>query len=159
RGDVYLITKEYDKAIADYSVVIKSSPNFAPAYFRRGRAWARKEECDKATADYGEAIKRNPKYAAAYSSRAWLWAACPDHSFRNGLKAIESATRACELTSWKNPYYISVLAAAYAEAGDFKQAVKWQTKALAMAPESGKAEFQYELELYQAGKSYRKRSE
>jgi hypothetical protein len=49
---------------------------------------------------------------------------------RNGKEAIRMSTRACELTEWKGPGAISTLAAAYAEVGDFDQAVKYQTQAM-----------------------------
>jgi len=66
----------------------------------------------------------------AYSNLAWLLAVCPDAKVRNGKKAIEYAKKACELSEWETPSWFGALAAAYAEAGDFDNAVKWQTKYL-----------------------------
>jgi hypothetical protein len=43
------------------------------------------------------------------------------------------------------------LAAAHAEAGDFKQAIKWQTRAIDLAPEDKKEECRKRLNLYKAG--------
>ena len=48
-----------------------------------------------------------------------MLATSPDAKLRNGRRAIELATRACELTKYKAAYILSTLAAAYAETGDF----------------------------------------
>lgn len=44
---------------------------------------------------------------------------------------MDDALRANELTRWKNPGYLDALAAAYAEQGDFDEALEWQRSALA----------------------------
>ena len=76
---------------------------------------------------------------------------------RDGTRAIESASRACELSGWKDANDIDTLAAAYAEAGDFDAAVKWQTKANALYADAGdKATGQERLKLYRENKPYRR---
>ena len=72
--------------------------------YRGRRAWSRLGNFDKALADFNETIRLDPRHASAYNSRAWLWATCPDGKCRDGKKAVESATKACELTEWKNAY-------------------------------------------------------
>ena len=54
--------------------------------------WRDKGEYDKALADYAEAMRRDPGYAGSYNQRAWIWATCPEARFRDGKKAVESAT-------------------------------------------------------------------
>jgi tetratricopeptide (TPR) repeat protein len=65
-----------------------------------------------------------------YEALAKIWAECPDAQFRDGRRAVEAATKACELTFWKLPDALSALAAAHAECGDFAEALRWQTKAM-----------------------------
>jgi hypothetical protein len=68
---------------------------------------------------------------------AWLKATCPDASLRNGKEAIRASTRACELSKWREQDHVQALAAAYAQGGDFEQAVKYQTQAMKMKSEYG----------------------
>lgn len=157
RAHAWYDEKEYDNAIAEFTQAIKLDPGDADAYLGRGNTWRAKKDYDNAIADYTEAIKLDPKNGGMYNSRAWLWATCPDAKYRDGKRAVESATRACELSEWKAPNPIDTLAAAYAEAGDFDAAVKWQAKAIELlAREKTKEDYRNRLRLYQEKKPYRK---
>ena len=145
-----------DRAIADLDQAIKLDPKLSVAYYARGGAWWRKKVRDKAIADYAEVIRLDPRNSDAYNSLAWHWATCADGKFRDGKKAVESATKACEITEWKNAYCVGTLAAAHAEVGDFDAAVKFQIKANAMysAADDRKAG-DARLALYQEKKPHR----
>jgi tetratricopeptide (TPR) repeat protein len=83
-------------------------------------------------------------------------ATCGDAKFRDGKKAVESAAKACELSEYTDAYHIGTLAAAYAEAGDFEAAVKWQTKANRLYPAGEDREMAHaRLKLYQEKKPCR----
>jgi tetratricopeptide (TPR) repeat protein len=122
--------KEYDKAIRDFGEAIRLDPKCVWAFKERASAWSSKKEYDKAIRDYEEAIRLDSKDAKSYAAHAWLLATIPDENVRNGKRAIEMATEACELTDWKDTQELNILAAAYAEAGHFDQAVLLQTKVL-----------------------------
>ena len=77
---------------------------------------------------------------------------------RNGAEAVRLAERACELTHYGEPLFIGTLAAAYAEAGRFPEAVATAEKAEQLATTAGltavAAKNRQLLELYRAGKPY-----
>jgi hypothetical protein len=54
--------------------------------------------------------------------------------FRDAKKAVESATKACELTNWKDDTCLDTLATGQAEAGEFDLAVKWEEAAIKLTP-------------------------
>jgi tetratricopeptide (TPR) repeat protein len=68
---------------------------------------------------------------------AWLLATYPDSKSRDGTEAVRLAEHACELTERKIPALLDTLAAAYAEAGDFPQAISAAEEALGHARSSG----------------------
>jgi serine/threonine-protein kinase len=85
-----------------------------------------------------------------------IWASAPDAKLRDGHRAVEAATRACELTGWKEPDILDTCAASHAEAGNFDNAVKWETKAIdLLTDEKRKQDFRSRLRLYQARQPYR----
>jgi hypothetical protein len=85
-----------------------------------------------------------------------IWASCPDARARNGVKAIESATAACELTHWSDASTVEVLAAAYAETGKFDKAVRWQVKANSLhVARDAQVSGQLRLKLYERNVTYR----
>jgi hypothetical protein len=73
------------------------------------------------------------------------------------LEAVEYATTVCKLTGWKEPGFLDTLAAAYAQAGQFEEAIRYQTRAL--GDPTFKARFgpaaRQRLKLYQQQKQFR----
>jgi tetratricopeptide (TPR) repeat protein len=93
RGTVYVINKENDKAIADYTQVIKLDPNDMPGYYAiRGALYDRKHEFDKAISDYTQAIKLGYNYAAYFHARGFMYA-----MKGNDAQALTDYTQAIKL--------------------------------------------------------------
>jgi serine/threonine-protein kinase len=94
-----------------------------------------------ALSDYIEATRIAPEDARAWNGLASALTACPDEKLRDGQKAIDSAMKACELTAWSDTEYLDSLAVVCYEAGDFKSALKWQTKASELRDQPAPDEF------------------
>ncbi len=160
RAEVLMRKDEFDRALADFTEVIRldTEKRFREEpYYKRAVAWAIKGETERAVADFSEAIRINPSHARSLNLLAWYLAVARNDKIRDGKRAIALATRACELTSWKEPRFLDTLAATYAEGGQFAEAIRWQEKALEF-PEFEKAQgssARMRLNLYRAGKPHR----
>jgi tetratricopeptide (TPR) repeat protein len=101
-------------------------------------------------------LSADPNYVPALRDLAWLRAVCPAGEYREGGQAVAHARKACELTGWQDERCLSVLAAACAEAGDFRSAVQRQTEAIRLAgqkaPATSTDEMEARLKLYEAGR-------
>ena len=144
-------SKRYEEAIKAFSKAIDRDPRNADAYYNRGIAWYQKGDYGQAIADYTKALEINPNFADSYDQLAGIFAICPDRSYRNGAKAVELAKKAVELHPRADS--LNTLAAAYAEAGKFADAITVQKAAISLKKREGKAK---ELSEYiERLKSYR----
>ena len=74
---------------------------------------------------------------ALLNETAWRLATDPNASIRNGGESVELARRAVELSGGREAAILGTLAAAYAEAGRFPEAVETAGKAAALASQRG----------------------
>jgi Tfp pilus assembly protein PilF len=160
RGAARLEKKEYDRAIKDWDEAIWLDRRCVGAYFGRGLAWLRKNEYEKTIKDWEEAIWFDSKCPSAADALAWLLATCPEERIRDGKRAIQMATKACNRTNWKTGWHLDILAAAYAETGQFDEAQRYQTNALEdqscnVPIRDG---FRKRLDLYKQKRPYRESS-
>jgi tetratricopeptide (TPR) repeat protein len=157
RANVFKARKDYDKAIADYGEAIRLEPTDPDAYFNRASTYQATRQYARAAKDWREVIRLDAGDAGAHDRLAWLLATCPDENLRDGARAIEYAGIACDLVEGKSPDYQATLAAAFAEAGRFDLAVKWQRRALE-SPEYEREEgpaARQRLQLFEKRQPYR----
>lgn len=146
--------KEFKKALTHLDKAIEIAPDHDYYYKRRGDAHRRLGNDAKAVADYRQALKLDENYEAALYRLANLLSASAQAKVRNGKQAVAAAQKLCKLTKFKNDFYLSALAAAHAESGDFAKAVSWQNKGIKAAGERDTKWMKYRLKLYEQRKPH-----
>ncbi len=147
------------EAIPYCKAVVAAKPEDAHAHFALGWACQAANRPEQALANYKEAVRLAPDTPQCLNALAWIYATSPKAEMRNGAEAVRLADRACQITKRHNTEMLDTLAAAYAEAGRFDEAIKTteEIRALAVSAHNpGMVDTaRQRLELYKAGKPYR----
>ena len=158
-ADAYLENKEPAKAAQQLRAIVQLLPGDADVRVRLAKLLAALGNMAEAGQQFGEAIRLRPDRPQAYSDWAWILATHPQAGHRNAAEAIRLAERACKLSAGEDAVCLDVLAAAYAEAGRFAEAVKTARQALDLARRQGKPVLAQSILpriwLYEAGKPFR----
>ena len=162
RGASYAETGDMYDAFKDYSTAIDMDPRENVAFALRGQLFANRGDWARAQADFDRAIAQAmPGDRSAFlAHKAWLFATWSDPAMRDGATAVTLAQKANKLRD--TAYTRDVLAAAYAEAGQFDDAVREESAAIGRLPEREKDKvlpgYKERLALYQAHLPYHTRS-
>ena len=148
------------KAIAFFREAIRLDADFPNAYYSLATALAETGRWRESAEAYRRQLRLQPGHLFALNGLARLLATCPDPAVRDGREAVRLAERACRAAGGEErPAFLDTLAAAYAEAGRFDDAVR--TVELAMArgrigSQGGWQErWRQRLALYRAGRPLR----
>ena len=160
-GMLYLAAKQPREAIRRFTRALELDEK--QFLSRRGRSDAEISIGDHKAAleDLEKALALDEDNDGVLNNLAWLLATSPDDSIRDGKRAIELATKACEKTEWKQAHIISTLAAGYAETGDFAKAREFSSKAVQTgeSPPEVKQQLESELASYEQEKPWREKQE
>jgi tetratricopeptide (TPR) repeat protein len=144
-----------NEAIVQFQKALAIKPEFAEAHYNLGNAFLQQGDVEEAIAQLQKALAIKPGYMEARNNLAWVLATSPQASLRNGIKAVGLAERANQLAGGKNPVILATLAAAYAEAGRFPEAIETAQRALRLAEGQSNTALagalQSQLKLYQTG--------
>ncbi|MBV8310618.1 MAG: tetratricopeptide repeat protein, partial [Planctomycetaceae bacterium] len=162
RGLAHRNKGDHDQAIDDMRQGLRLEPNnaffnevLALTHFMRSQSVAQKGDYERTIADLRQAVELKPDVVDYQAYLCLYLAACPKAELRNGQQAVEHATRACELTQWKEARSLRMLAVAHAEVGSFDEAVRWAQEASRLTPEAQRAFDDQLLQLFQSRKPFR----
>ncbi|HTV61373.1 MAG TPA: tetratricopeptide repeat protein, partial [Verrucomicrobiae bacterium] len=161
-GNDFAKKGELDEAIIEYQKALAINPDDVEARNNLGISDFRKGQVDEAIIQFQKVLAIQPGSAAAQNNLtrvAWMLATSPNPSFRDGTKAVELALQTDRLSGGDNPMTAATLAAAYAEARNFPEAITNVQRALQLASSQNNAAmsaaFQAQLKCYQAGSPFR----
>ncbi len=158
-GMIHLRRGETETAIPLFRNALRAHPDCIEARCNLGDALSRQGEFSKAVTQWREALRVQPNFAMAADHLAWTLATCSDASLRNAPAAVELAQRTVRLTNGGDPAPLDTLAAAYAEAGRFADAVEIARRAYSLAQAQENKHLAEailaRIKLYEAEKPYR----
>jgi Flp pilus assembly protein TadD len=175
---------ELDRAISYYRRALECAPGYAQAHVNLGRALSRQlrealrltpdspelhcelgqvlveaGQPDQALQHFRQAAQLQPGWALPLKRLGWVLATHLDATAHQQQEAIRVARNAVQLTGHQDAEALDVLAAAYATAGQFDQAVTTAEEALALPSIAASGDLvesiRQRLELYRQGRPYR----
>jgi tetratricopeptide (TPR) repeat protein len=147
----------WDEALAAFGRAVQLDPGGAA--YRANLAWALRRTGDEAAAaaEYAAVCHTDDAWPEATRQAAWVWAVSPEARRRNPYEAVRLAEQACQANGEQGAEFPDTLAAAYAEAGRFEEAVAAAGRALCLAaghPRRARA-IEARRRLYEAGRPFR----
>jgi tetratricopeptide (TPR) repeat protein len=144
-----------------FSRAIEADPKDNTARLFLGGALYQQGKVADAIARWRDGLAQNPNDVPLLGQIAWVFATSPDAALRNGTEAVSLAQRAVELSKGGDPAILDVLAAAYAESGNYAKASETDRRALELTAKQNQAglsrALQNRIALYDSGKPFRTR--
>ena len=158
-GIAFLSENRVREASEQFHEVLRIDPAFAEAHYNLGKALLGEGNTVGAIDELQKVLDLQPGNLPAKISLAWLLATATPHSLRDGEKSAALATQVSELSGFgRNPRFLRVLAAAYAEAGRFSDAAGTAARALQLAREQPRSpiidDLEHDLQLYRRGSAF-----
>ena len=160
-GALLQLQGKADEALAHYQRAVALRPDNPDAQANLGQSLSVHGRMNEAVDHLRAALALKPDHAQALAALAWIRATAADPTLRNE-EAISLAERADAATGHRSLSVLDALAAAYASAGRFEDAIAVMRTAIEIAVATGQlpiaAQFRERLGLYQSGQPLRMRS-
>lgn len=147
---------QHDDAVLHFQHAVELDPESPEAYLHLGRELFRHGRGAEAIELWRQGVARLPESDTLAATLAWAWATHPDPNLRDPRQAIELAWQLCARSQRQEATHLDVLAAAYAAAGKFDEAVQAALEAMAVSSgaHGGVSERAARLELYKRDRPY-----
>jgi tetratricopeptide (TPR) repeat protein len=153
-GNALLLMGRDGEAMVHLQQALQIRPRYAEAHYNLGNLLHRMGRDDEAMVHFQQALQLNPRSLKIQNDLAWVLATVSPAALRDGRQAVDLAERANQIAGGEDPIILRTLAAAYAEAGRFDDAVRSAQKAMALARAAGQSglveQLDGQLKLYAA---------
>ncbi len=127
-----------DESAEQYTLVLAVEPNLVEAIAGLAAARMKQRRDEEAIALYHRAAALRAELPAVVNRLARIYAAHPDARHRNAAEAVRFAESLCRQSNFRQPMFLDTLAAAYAEAGRYDDAVHTAREALRLVQQTRK---------------------
>jgi Flp pilus assembly protein TadD len=135
-----------NQAIAHLQKELRVNPASAEAHNDLGIAWSQQGRIDQAISEWQKTLELRPDNLNAYCNLVWVFATFPDDAIRRGAQAVALGERALQLSGDGEPRIYRLLAAAYAENGQFDKATATAERGSQLAIKQGNYDLAKALE-------------
>ena len=157
-GQLFRKRERWLEAATHYRASLQANPADVPSHLNLAAVLQSLSQIPAAVAQYEEALRLDPDSIEGLNNLAWILATSSEDEIRDGRRAVSLGEKACALSTYTLPTAVGTLAAAYAEAGRFADAVKTGERARDLAAAAGQAELARRnkelLELYRTQQPY-----
>ena len=158
-GSILFEKGRIDEALIHYQEALRNRPDYPEVENNIALVLLRKGRPRDALAHWRRSLELRPDFTESLNNLAWLLATFPDDTLRNGTEAITLAERAQQISGGKEPSILRTLAAAYAEAGRFAEAIDTAQGGVRLSAANGNSEladiFERDLISYRANRPIR----
>jgi tetratricopeptide (TPR) repeat protein len=148
------------EAIDHWEQALRIDPSLVEAHNNLGQASLQAGKFQEAIRHYEQALRVDPNYILAQNNLAWVLATLSPMEGGDPTRAVALAERVCDATGHHATAYLDTLAAAYAAAGRFSEAIAIAEQAVELAGTAGQHQLVREIETrlksYRAGHAWRK---
>ena len=138
--------RKIDEAIEHWQRSLEIQPDNTDARNSLGAALAGMGRTPEAIEQWQQTLAFDPDNGNAANNLGWILATSPDATLRDGAKAVAYAKRATKVPGGDNPLVYRTLAAAYAENGQFAEAISAAEHAKQLAQAAGNSALVSELD-------------
>ena len=140
-------------ALVHYRKLLELQPDNMEVHNIVGTVLVQQGRVAEGVEEWQKVLAVEPDNGNAMSNLAWVFATSPDDSLRDGAKAVRLASEALRISGRRIPKLFRTLAAAYAENGQFSEAIQTAQQGMQLANSQGNlglaTELQGNITLYQ----------